>query len=122
MLPHFSLILHLIYISMVPQTVLAAALLHGRARAISLWHGAAFETFSNRDPVYADRKQTKTWRLFRNEGKTCGALRRRSESSSINPLITITMRRSVIIPSFVSFACRLREEFANIGFELYQII
>ena len=52
----------------------------------------------------------------------CGALRRRSESSSVYPLITITMRCSVIIPSFASIACKLREEFANKGFELYQII
>ena len=120
MLPHFSLILHLIYISMVPQIVLAAALLHGRARALSLWHGDAL---SNRNPVYADRKRIKNMASFSvTEGKLCGALRRRSESSSVYPLITITMRRPVILPSLVSIARKLREEFANMGFELYQNI
>ena len=70
MLPHFSLILHLIYISMVPQTVLAAALLHGRARTLSLWHGVALERLSNRNPVYADRNRTKNMASFSvTEGK-----------------------------------------------------
>ena len=81
-----------------------------------------FETFSNQNPVYADRKRTKHGIIFRNEGKTCGALCRRGESSSVYPLITINMRCSVIIPGFMSIMRKLREEFANIGFELYQNI
>ena len=60
--------------------------------------------------------------FFCNEGKMCGALCRHDESSSVYHIITITMRRSVIIPSVMSIVRKLREEFANIGFELYQII
>ena len=82
-----------------------------------------FETLNNRNPIYADRKQTKKHGIiFRNGGKTCGALRRHGESFSVYPLITITMRRSVIILSFTSIARKLDEEFANKGFELYQNI
>ena len=78
-----------------------------------------FETLSNRNPVYADRKRTKNMESFSvTERETCSTLRRRSESSSVYPLITITMRRSVIILSFVSIAHKLREKFANIGLDI----
>ena len=66
--------------------------------------------------------QTVNGRKTCNGGKTCGALRRHGESFSVYPLITITMRRSVIILSFTLIARKLREEFANKGFELYQNI
>ena len=60
--------------------------------------------------------------FFHNGGNTCGALRRRGKSSSVYPLITITMQCSVIIPSFALIVRKLQEEFANRGFELYQNI
>ena len=74
-----------------------------------------FETLKNGIPYTQTVNGRKHGVFFRNGGETCGAIRRRGESS-------ITMRRSVIIPSFTAIACKLREEFANIGFELSQLM
>ena len=57
---------------------------------------------------------------FRRSGNPCGALLGRNESFSAYLLVTLTVRRAVIRPSFASIADTLREEFANKGLRLYE--
>ena len=60
--------------------------------------------------------------IFRQGGKSCGALHGRGDSPSVYPLMTLPVWCLVIIPSFTSIACTLREEFSNRQKRLYENI
>ena len=61
--------------------------------------------------------------FFHQGGKLpCGALCGHGDSPSIYPLMTVPVRRLVIIPSFTSIACTLRKEFASRQKWLYENI
>ena len=59
---------------------------------------------------------------FRKCGNPCGALLGRKESFSAYPLMTLSVRSTVIRPSFTSISDTLWEEFANKGLRLYENI
>ena len=105
--------------------MLAVALLQGRASNLPLARHRIFETFCNRNLVYAVHKRTKKDGTFSCDGgKTCSALRRCGELSSVYYYICMTnsMQHPITLPSLVSIARELQEEFVNKGFQLYQNI
>ena len=65
-------------------------------------------------------KCTKTF--FRKSGSSCGTLLERNKSFSTYSLMTLPVRRPAIRLSLTSITDTLREEFANKGWWLYEII
>ena len=97
-----------------------------RARACPLGYWSAFLHMYTEQRAWnlacIIHKCTKHSVYFRKSGNLCGALLVRNKSFSAYPLMTLPVWRPVIRPSFASIADMLREEFANKGWRLYEII